>query len=101
MKHKSESEKALQELGKDVVKQIKKEKNPELTFTLRGLSNIIYDPKIRSLKLGSKTASRSFFNLAHAKKFLQTFDVAAVIKNLIKEGKHASLRDVFYQVKRT
>lgn len=101
MKHKSESEKALQELGEDVVKQIKKEKNPELTFTLRGLSNIVYDPKIRSLKLGNKTASRSFFNLAHAKKFLQTFDVASVIKNLIGEGKHASLRDVFYQVKRT
>jgi len=68
---------------------------------LRSLNNVIYDKKSKTLKLGDKVSSRSFFNVAHAKKFLQTVEVAAVSKNLLKEDKHASLRDVFYQVKRT
>ena len=32
---------------------------------------------------------------------MQTIEVASVSYNLLNEGKHASLRDVFYQVKRT
>ncbi len=91
----------LKKLGKQLFCQINKGKNPELTFTLRGLSNVIFDHKLKSLRLGDKKSTRNFFNLAHAKKFLQTLEVASVSKNLIKEGKHASLRDAFYQIKRT
>lgn len=102
MKKKSEgAEKSLNELGRDLANQIKKGKDVGLTFTLRGLSNVIFDEKSRSLKLGEKQLTRNFFNLAHAKKFLQTVEMASVSKNLIKEGKHASLRDGFYQIKRT
>jgi len=39
--------------------------------------------------------------MLHTKKFLQTIEVASVCKNLLTIGKHASLRDVFYMVKRT
>ncbi len=87
--------------GKKIVSQVDKGRNPEIELPLRSLNNVIFDKKSRTLKLGNKTASRSFFNVAHAKKFLQTVEVAAVSKNLLKEEKHASLRDVFYQVKRT
>src|SRR3989344_4440277 len=97
---KVDSKKLLKEFGEKIVNQLKKGKNPEISFPLRNLSNIIYDTKSRTLKLGKKTGSRSFFNVSHAKKFLQTVEVAAVSQNLIKEGKNASLRDVFYQVKR-
>ena|SRR3989344_270066 len=97
----NKSENNLKELGKDLSKQIKKGKDPSLTFTLRGLTNIVFDKKTKSLSLGNKKLMRTFFNLAHAKKFLQTIEIASVSKNLIKEEKHASLRDAFYQIKRT
>ena len=88
-------------LGKGIVKDTSKGKNPSVTFPTRSLSNVSFDKKKKTLVLGENMSSRSFFNVAHAKKFLQTVEVASVAKNLLKEGKHASLRDVFYQVKRT
>ena len=101
MATKDESKNTLKEFGLKIVEQIKKGKNPEISFPLRNLSNIIYDEKSRTLKLGNKKGSRSFFNVAHSKKFLQTVEVASVIKEkLIDSGKHSSLRDVFYMVKR-
>ena len=99
---KNDQKKALKELGARIVNQIEKGKNPEIVFPLRNLSNIVYDRKTKTLKLGNKLGSRSFFNVAHAKKFLQTIEVASVIKReLIESGKHEHLRGVFYMVKRT
>ncbi len=98
---KEDPKKTIKVLGDKIVDQINKGKNPEISFPLRNLSNIVYDKKARILKLGDKYGSRSFFNVAHTKKFLQTIEVAKVSNDLLKEEKHASLRDVFYQVKRT
>jgi len=99
---KQDPKKELKEMGLKIVEQIKKGRNPEITFPLRNLSNIVFDKKTRTLKLGDKEGTRSFFNVAHAKKFLQTVEVASVIKEkLLGTGKHSSLRDVFYMVKRT
>ncbi len=98
------TKKAVDELrlfGKKIVDQLNKSRNPEIILPLRSLNNVIYDKKTKTLKLGDKITSRSFFNVAYAKKFLQNIEVAAVSKNLLQENKHASLRDVFYQVKRT
>ncbi len=91
----------LKEIGKDVSDQIKKGENPSIEFGLRSLSNVVYDEKSRSLNLGDKTQTRAFFNVAHAKKFLQTMEIARLSKNLLDVDKHASLRDVFYMAKRT
>ncbi len=99
---KEDSKKRLKELGAKIVHQVKKGKNPEIEFPLRNLRNIIYDKKDKVLKLGKKMGTRSFFNVAHSKKFLQTIEVASVIKDkLLESGKHSSLRDVFYMVKKT
>ena len=92
---------ALENLGKDIVKQIKRGKNPEIAIPIRTLSNIRFDEKTKTVQLGSKVSARYFFHIAHAKKFLQTLEVAAISHNLIKDNKHASLRDVFYMAKRT
>jgi len=97
-----DQKKVLKDLGLKLVEQLKKGKNPEFSFPLRNLSNIIYDQKTKTLKLGDKRGVRSFFNVAHAKRFLQTVEIASVIKReLLETGKHSSLRDVFYMVKRT
>ena len=102
MTKKSKSELKIEELGKKILMQLKKGKNPEITFTLRNLSNIIFDTKKKILRLGDKVSTRSFFNVLHSKKFLQTAEIAAYIKKeLLRSGKHDNLRAVFYGVKRT
>ncbi|MBI4451485.1 DNA topoisomerase IV subunit A [Candidatus Woesearchaeota archaeon] len=97
----SEAKQKLVDLGKKLVKQIDAQKNPVIDMPVRALSNVKYDAKSKTLQLGSKIAQRYFFNVGHAKKFLQTLEVAKVSKSLLDVGKHASLRDVFYMAKRT
>lgn len=99
---KVDQKKTLKELGLKIVEQAKKGKNPEIVFPLRNLSNIVFDKKTRTLKLGNKKGIRQFFNVAHAKKFLQTAEIASIIKKeLLESGKHEHLRGVFYMTKRT
>jgi len=99
---KLDKRKVLKEFGEGIVRQIKKNKNPEITFPLRNLSNIVFDKKTKTLKLGNKQGIRTFFNVAHAKKFLQTVEVASIIKKeLLDSGKHEHLRGIFYMTKRT
>src|SRR3989344_5945464 len=93
--------KELENFGKKLVVDIEKGRNPTIEFSLRSLSNVVFDEKSKTLGLGDKTQQRTFFNVGHAKKFLQTLEVAKVSKTLLDVGKHASLRDVFYMVKRT
>lgn len=91
----------LKEFGEKLVKDIKHKKNPTITLPVRSLSNVGFDEKSKTLMLKDKIANRYFFNVAHAKKFLQTVEIASISKNLLNEDKHASLRDVFYMAKRT
>ena len=92
---------AIEDLGKDLVKEVLAKKQPKMDVPIRALSNVTFNRKTNTLQLGNKKSERNFFNVAHAKKFLQTLEVAAVSKTLLEDGKHASLRDVFYMVKRT
>ena len=82
---KIKSREAVESFGEKILSQIKKGKNPEIEMTLRSLNNIIYDKKKKILRLGDKKSSRSFFNVAHSKKFLQTVEIASIInRELIK-----------------
>ena len=98
---KNKTKEQIEKLGNDIVKQIKKKKNPEIAIPIRALSNVNYDETSRTIVMGNKVSSRYFFNISHAKKFLQTLEIAKISKDLLKEDKHASLRDVFYMAKRT
>jgi len=99
---KSKSEEKLREFGLKIVNDIEKNKNPNIDVPIRALSNIIFNPKTKTLELGNKIAKRYFFNVAHAKKFLQTAEIASIIKKeLLDTNKHEHLRGVFYIAKRT
>ncbi|MFH1065418.1 MAG: DNA topoisomerase IV subunit A [Nanoarchaeota archaeon] len=91
----------LEKLGKKIVSEIQKGKNPAIDMPVRALSNVVFDKKTCTIRMGNAKSMRYFFNVAHAKKFMQTIEVAAISKNLLDEEKHASLRDVFYMAKRT
>lgn len=93
--------KALEDLGKKLIDQLKKQENPTIEFNVRSLSNIEFNANEKRLVLGSNVSKRSFFNVGHAKKFMQTLEIAKIAKQLLKIDKHASLRDVFYMAKRT
>ncbi len=92
---------SLVELGNELATQIEDGKNPTIELSVRSLSNVVYNEKTQKLGIGDKTSERQFFNVSHAKKFLQTIEVAAISKSLLDIDKHASLRDVFYMAKRT
>ncbi len=98
---KSEPKKKLESVGKKIVKDIESSQNPVLDVPIRALSNIIYDREKNFLRLGDKSAKRFFFNVAHVRKFVQTVEVATASKELLQLGKTASLRDVYYMLKRT
>ncbi|MEM4282360.1 MAG: DNA topoisomerase IV subunit A [Candidatus Woesearchaeota archaeon] len=97
----SEAVKKLTGFGKKLVDEIEKGQQPKIVVPVRALSNIRFNQKTKTLELGNKTAERQFFNVGHAKRFMQTVEVAAISKELLETGKHASLRDVFYMAKRT
>jgi DNA topoisomerase-6 subunit A len=96
-----ETTEKMKKLGLKIIDDIEKRRNPNIEIPIRALSNIIYDKKTGQLVLGNKTAKRYFFNVAHSKKFMQTLWVAAFCNELIKEGIHTSIRDMFYNLKRT
>ena len=101
-KKKSKQHSELKELGNNILQQINKGKNPNIVVPIRALSNVIYNEKTKTLELGKKTAERYFFNVAHAKKFLQTVEIASILKKeLLDTDKHEHLRGVFYIAKRT
>lgn len=96
-----EPQEKLQEFGKEIAEQVKEGDGPEIEFTKRTSSNVSYDKERDRLTLGNKQKERTFFNLRHAKKFLQTLEVAKLSNRLLDVDKHASLRDMFYMAKRT
>lgn len=91
----------LRKLGEKILADIEKKENPNMEIPIRALSNVVFDKKTGQLALGSKTAKRYFFNVAHSKKFMQTLMVAAFCKSLVDERIHASIRDMYYNLKRT
>ena len=91
----------LKAFGEKLAKEARAAQEPSIILPVRALSNVNFNKKTKTLELGDKIAERQFFNTAHAKKFLQTVEVANVSKKLIEINKTTSLRDVFYQVKRT
>ena len=99
---KSKQPSKLKDLGDNILQQINKGKNPNIVVPIRALSNVVYNEKTKTLELGKKKAERYFFNVAHAKKFLQTVEIASILKKeLLDTDKHEHLRGVFYIAKIT
>ena len=92
----------LERMGKEVAAQIMKSEPPKVDLPVRSLSNISFNEDKGLLELGKTLSKRSFMNVAHSRKFMQTMMVASwVNKELVKEGITTSLRDMYYALKRT
>jgi DNA topoisomerase-6 subunit A len=89
----------LEEFGKSVHSQIQSGRSPYMKIPQRGLGNVNFDEKSRMLVLGNKYSKRYYLNVSHTKKFMQTLLVASYCRRLVKEGKHAGIREVYYALK--
>jgi DNA topoisomerase-6 subunit A len=88
-------------LGKELEVQIERGREPKMKVPLRGRTNVSFDRKTNLLRMGKKSSSRNFLNVAHAKKFMQTALIAAKCKDFVSSGKTASIRELYYQLKHT
>jgi len=93
--------KRLIKLGKEIEEEIKRHESPKMRVPVRGLSNIRFNKQKNILELGEKKSTRSFLNVAHSKKFMQTLLIASKCKELISRDKTASIRELYYQLKHT
>jgi len=97
-----EVSKKLRDMGKEIAEEIKKGESPYVKLPIRSLSNIKFNEKDEQLQLGTAVSKRSFMNVAHSRKFMQTMLVASwVCRELVEEGITTSLRDMYYALKRT
>jgi len=93
--------KELTKMGNGVTKQIYNEENPNIEIPVRSLSNVEFDSETKTISLGEQISKRYLFNVAHAKKFMQTMMVASFCKELLDHEVHASIREAYYSLKRT
>jgi len=91
----------IQRLAGELYKEVNRGSNPALEIRTRALSNVSFNEKKRIIELGDKTQSREFFNIAMARKFMQTMLVASGCKTLIDGGKTISIRQMYYLKKHT
>ena len=93
---KKKAEGELKNFGKAVVEDIVQAKPPRLKIPSRSTSNIVYDEANRYFVLGPGYGVRTAASMKQVKKFAQTMCVADFCKELIKDGKFATLREMYY-----
>jgi len=91
----------LTHLGKKLVNELNNKMSPYFERPVRSLSNVKYDPQSGILTLGDKKSKRTFLNIGHARTFMQSVLIASKCKELIKNQRSASIRELYYQLKHT
>ena len=97
----NEVSKRLVDLAEQVLAQAEQGENPSVAIPVRSLSNVHFNEERSIIEMGDRTQKRILFNVNMAKKFMQTFLVAAACKELVESGKTTSIRDLFYMTKHT
>ncbi|MGC8675994.1 MAG: DNA topoisomerase IV subunit A [Candidatus Micrarchaeia archaeon] len=94
-----EAKSKLEQLGNNIIYDIKSGKNPRFVTLSRVKSNIVFDKKKGYLSLGNSKEERTFINVAQAKRFMQTIAVAAKCHKFLQENLHTTIRGLYYQLK--
>jgi DNA topoisomerase VI subunit A len=84
-----------------VITAAERSKDPMLAIPIRALSNVSFNPRNGLIEMGRKKQARSFFNVAMAKKFMQTILVADALSELQRSDLTTSLREIYYRTKHT
>ena len=94
-------EKRLVGLADLVISAAARKKDPVIQIPVRSLSNVHFNEKKRFIEMGGNKQERTFFNVAMAKKFMQTMLVADALSELQRAELTTSLREIYYRTKHT
>src|SRR5262247_2957969 len=94
-------EKKLVGVADTVITAADRSKDPTLAIPVRSLANIEFNSKRGIIEMGKRKQARSFFNVAMAKKFMQTVLVADALSELQRANLTTSLREIYYRTKHT
>jgi len=84
-----------------VINAADKKKDPVIQIPVRSLSNVNFNEKKGFIEMGGNKQARTFFNMAMAKKFMQTMLVADALNELQSADLTTSLREIYYRTKHT
>ena len=87
---------SLKLLGGQLYDEMNKKQFPWIKMPSRSIGNILYDEEYRQYILGNKAVKRSSRNIRHIRPLTQLVWAASFIKELIKQNKTSTLRDIFY-----
>jgi len=87
---------ALKGLGEKIYTQIEKGRFPWIEMPSRSTDNIYYDPELRQYILGDKKIRRSAGNIRHIASFTKLVWTAFFVRELTRERKTSTLRDLYY-----
>jgi DNA topoisomerase VI subunit A len=94
-------EKKLVSVADTVITAAERSTDPTLAIPVRSLANINFNEKRGIIEMGRRKQARTFFNVAMAKKFMQTVLVADALSELQRAGLTTSLREIYYRTKHT
>jgi DNA topoisomerase-6 subunit A len=94
-------EKKLVSVADLVITAAERRKDPTITIPIRSLSNVNFNERKGLIEMGKRKQARSFFNVAMAKKFMQTVLVADALSELQRANLTTSLREIYYRTKHT
>ena len=94
-------EKKLVGVADVVLSAAQRRRDPTLAIPVRSLSNVSFNERKGHLEMGRRKQARSFFNVAMAKKFMQTVLVADALCELQRANLTTSLREIYYRTKHT
>jgi len=96
MERKKEVLTGLTNFGGRLYGQMEEGVFPWIKMPSRSIENIMYSPEVRQYILGGKTVRRSAGNIRHIRPFTQLVWAAYFAKELAKNRKTSTLRDVYY-----
>lgn len=87
--------KLLRDAAQRVAEALDAGEAPSLSFPLRSLKNVSYDPEKGYLEIGPRTKKRSL-SVATVKSFAQTLRMMALSKEMIEADDFATKREAYY-----
>jgi DNA topoisomerase-6 subunit A len=89
---------AITEVAGGIQKRIDRHGKPEVSFPIRSLGNVHYDPRKGWFEIGKGKSVRTL-TVTTAKTFAQTLKMMALSKELVETSDFATKRDAYYQSK--
>ena len=89
---------AITTVARGIEQQIERKAKPDVSFPIRSLGNVRYDPKKGYFEIGKGKSVRTL-TVNTAKTFAQTLRMMALSKELVATSDFATKRDAYYQSK--